>query len=137
MPLKCYSLVVSCEVPLRILVVDDAPLVRKMMSRLLLHHNLKADEATNGAEAIAKVKLAMSVGQSYDVILMDSSMRIMGGPEATRAIRKLGFSGKIFGVTGHSDEGSIDDFLAKGADKVILKPMTKDTLTIIIEGTSK
>ena len=107
------------------------------MSRLLLHHNLKADEATNGAEAIVKVKLAMSIGQSYDVILMDSSMRIMGGPEATRAIRKLGFAGKIFGVTGHSDEGSIDDFLAKGADKIILKPMTKDTLTMIIEGTSK
>ena len=92
------------------------------------------DEACNGAEAIAKVQMAMSAGQSFDGILMDSSMRVMGGPEATQLIRELGYTGKIYGVTGDADETSLAEFLGRGADRIIPKPMTKDSLCLILGG---
>lgn len=115
--------------------MDDAALVRKITRQLLSQYGLSStDEAVHGADAVAKVKMAMDAGRSYDAILMDSSMKIMCGPEAAEAIRKLGYKGKIFGVTGHSDEASINEFLRKGADRVIVKPMTQGALSQILDG---
>ena len=50
----------------------------------------------------------------------------MRGRDAVRRIRELGYSGRVFGVTGNVLPSDIEDFKANGADLVILKPMTID-----------
>jgi DNA-binding response OmpR family regulator len=55
-----------------------------------------------------------------DVILMDSNMPKMNGPDAVLEIRKLGYTFPIFGVTGDEDHAV---FMRAGADGVMMKPV--------------
>ena len=58
--------------------------------------------------------------ESPDVILMDSNMPKMNGPDAVVEIRKLGFKSLILGVTGDADHAA---FMRAGADGVMMKPV--------------
>ena len=114
--------------------VDDASLVRKMTSKLLSQYGISVSEASNGLEAIAQVKLFNSMAMSFDAIFMDSQMHIMDGPTAAAELRRVGFKGRIYGVTGSSDEKNINHYLDSGADRVVIKPLTKSTLIALLEG---
>ena len=113
-----------------ILVVDDSSLNRKMLCRVLRTSGHHCDEADDGLSAVEKVKMKMSSEcenvdkerRQYDVILMDFVMPNMDGPTATKAIRDLGYSGYIFGVTGNALGSDIDHFRRHGADRVLAKP---------------
>jgi CheY-like chemotaxis protein len=67
-----------------------------------------------------------------DVILMDSNMPKMNGPEAIIEIRKLGYVSLIMGVTGDEDHAS---FIRAGADGVMMKPVKGAELLRIIRTT--
>ena len=84
----------------RVLVVDDSPLNRKMLSKLLKSKGYNIEEAADGQIAVDKVKLEADAGRHYDVILMDFLMPVMDGPAATRAIRAMRIRTPIFGLTG-------------------------------------
>jgi DNA-binding NarL/FixJ family response regulator len=74
---------VTCDLPIRIVIVDDLGYVRKSLRfALKLEPSLKVlAEADNGPEAVALVEKHRS-----DVVLMDISMPVMNGIEATRII---------------------------------------------------
>ena len=124
----------ASERPLRFLLVDDVPLTRKMMRRLLCDRSEGIDEATDGAQAVQMVKTSIEQHSPYDIVLMDHQMPVMDGPAAAAAMRKLGFRGMIVGVSGHvlMEEGK--HFLAQGADKVLSKPLVVSDLYNIISG---
>ena len=84
-----------------ILVVDDSPLNRKMLSKLLKSKGHAIDVADNGQQGVDKVKQEADAGRNYDVILMDFVMPVMDGPTATRAIRAMRIRTPIFGLTGN------------------------------------
>ena len=46
----------------------------------------------------------------------------MDGPSAAKAMRDLGITIPIFGVTGNGEEGDIDHYIAHGATEVFVKP---------------
>jgi PAS domain S-box-containing protein len=82
--------------PLRILLVDDHPsVIRALRAMLHEHANLRVvGEASDGLEAIAQAHALRP-----DVILMDVSMPIMNGIEATRRIRAELPTVQIFGLS--------------------------------------
>jgi hypothetical protein len=47
----------------------------------------------------------------------------MDGPTATRAIRALGYTGRVLGVTGNGQEFDVLKLLDSGADRVFTKPL--------------
>lgn len=59
---------------LRLLVVDDAAINRKLLSRLLTKRGHCCDQAENGQEAVNRVKKAMDQGNNYDAVLLDYEM---------------------------------------------------------------
>jgi CheY-like chemotaxis protein len=60
------------------------------------------------------------------------------GVDATKIIREdLGFKGIILGVTGYDLEEDIAKFLAYGADKVVMKPMTREKFEESLSGIQK
>jgi len=66
-----------------VLVVDDVASNRKMMHRLLQDRCEYSMDATNGVEAVAIIRDALSRGRHIDVITMDYQMPVMDGPTAT------------------------------------------------------
>ena len=115
--------------PVPILLVDDASSNRKMVRRMLDKSLFIPDEAEDGLVAVSKVRQMVERGEApYDVILMDFMMPKMDGPTATRAIRRLGYTGIIIGVTGNSSPQDLETFTTSGADLVIPKPLDIDLL---------
>ena len=84
----------------RILLVEDSPLNRKMLSKLLKSKGHAIEEAADGQKGVDIVKQAADAGRNFDVILMDFVMPVMDGPTATRAIRAMHIRTPIFGLTG-------------------------------------
>ena len=69
---------------MRVLVVDDEKLIRDVIKEYLLLENMEVDDASNGIEAIEKVK-----SKDFDIIIMDIMMPKMDGYTACREIKKL------------------------------------------------
>ena len=113
---------------LKLLVVDDSGMSRKMMCRILKSDGHSVDEAEDGEKAVAAVKL----NASYDAILMDSHMPKMNGPEAANIMRLLGYKGVILGITGDTADKDLDNFLRHGASKVLIKPVDLNDIKLAV-----
>jgi CheY-like chemotaxis protein len=94
------------------------------------------DEASDGMKAINKLlEHTSSQLVSYDVIMMDSEMPNMSGPDAVRQIRSIGYQGLIIGVTGNSLKADIDNFTKAGCNHVMIKPLDIDQFISYVQGT--
>lgn len=115
----------TIEEILDVLVVDDNDVNVSLMSKMVAKIGHRATEAKNGLEAVAAAS-----GKAFDIILMDVSMPIMDGREATGVIRKGGPSCRaaIIGVTAFSDEERLKDLIHVGMDAVLTKPVNKSEL---------
>jgi CheY-like chemotaxis protein len=125
---------VFLERGLRILLVDDTVLCRKMSAKHIASICQVCDEAGDGAECVAKVKAMEAQGTPYDAILLDSAMPLMTGPTAARILCDSGFKGKIFGVTGNALKQDVNHFLGQGADKIYIKPLSPLDYDTILSG---
>jgi len=117
--------------PMSILVVDDAPMNRKLLVRLLEMNGHTCAQAENGQNLINAVKENMV---RYDCILVDYEMPVMNGPEACTGVREMGYTGFVVGVTGNLLPEDVGYFMDCGADAVLPKPfMYKDLEELLIE----
>jgi len=103
----------------QILLVDDNQVNRTLMSRMVERLGHHVETASDGREAVA-----MAAATHYDLILMDVSMPVMNGLEATRAIRKAGASRNtvILGVTALVSRDD-PELRSCGMQEVLGKPM--------------
>ena len=111
-----------------VLIVDDVPMNRKMLHRVLEASCRSIEEAGDGDEAVAKVQQSMASNTPFDAITMDFQMPNMDGPTATKLIRDMGYTGIILGVTGNALPDDVALFISKGANRVLLKPVSRDTI---------
>jgi len=102
-----------------ILIVDDVETNLYVAKGLMVPYGLRIDLATSGFEAINKIK----EGSIYDVIFMDHMMPKMDGIEATKQIRKLGYTNPIVALTANAIAGQAEMFLKNGFDDFISKPI--------------
>ena len=92
--------------------------------------------AEDGQQAVDLVTRSMhSAGgrvPQVDVVLMDYHMPNMDGPTACQRLRDLGYRGLIIGLTGDIEQELVDEFLSRGADYVLTKPLDTKALDGII-----
>ncbi|HUS94958.1 MAG TPA: response regulator transcription factor [Patescibacteria group bacterium] len=117
---------------IRVLLAEDHTLVRKGLRSLLndVNHILVIDEAENGHEAVKKTRLLQP-----DIVLMDISMPLLNGLEATRQIKhELPETGIII-LTMHANAEYIFQGLQAGAESYLVKQSAPEELVNAIETT--
>jgi two-component system sensor histidine kinase/response regulator len=120
---------------LNILVAEDNPVNRQLVTTLLRKrgHTVKAVE--NGREAVASIRPAG--GRGFDVVVMDVQMPEMSGFEATQAIRARENPAArrlpIVALTAHAMQGDRARCLEAGMDGYLSKPIDVDELVETIE----
>ena len=110
----------SSENTIRVMCVDDHPLVRKGVASILANEpdmELVA-EASDGREAVEKFRELHP-----DIVLMDLRMPSMDGTEATRAIRNEDPDARIIALTSYDGDQDIYRALEAGVRGYILKEM--------------
>ena len=121
------------NVPRHVLVVDDSPVNRKVLSALLKRAGVSSiDHAGDGVEALAELELATKSGRQYDVVFSDIWMPNMNGLEFIEKLRANSGYGNtpVFAVT--ADTEFKRDARTKFFSGVLLKPLTYDKLVELL-----
>jgi CheY-like chemotaxis protein len=110
----------------RILLVEDNEMNRDMLSRRLARRGYEVVFALDGAQA---VEMARSAGP--DVILMDMSLPVLDGWEATRRIKADPATRTIpvIALTAHAMTGDAEQAAQAGCDEFETKPVEFERLT--------
>jgi PAS domain S-box-containing protein len=104
----------------RVLVAEDNPVNREVIQSQLRKLGVRADAVVNGAEAVQ----ALRQDSSYDLILLDCTMPVMGGVEAASEIRgALQLDLPIIAITAHSSPSDRDECLRAGMNDYLSKPV--------------
>jgi NarL family two-component system response regulator LiaR len=115
---QTQSEVVQNNKNIRIMIVDDHPLMRQALKNLLeSQKDFKIIKEAGDGEAA--VKLAAELNP--DIIVMDIAMPKMNGLEATRAIKSQNPEIKILVLTVHTDNAHLIEILGAGADGYLTK----------------
>ncbi len=127
------SVIAPAAHSMHILLVEDNPLNQKLATALLKRWGHHFDIANNGLEA-----LEWHAKETYDLILMDLQMPMMGGYEATSIIRereKSSFIKKsiIIAMTANALEGDREQCIAHQMDDYLSKPFKIDALQAILK----
>ncbi|MBF0621716.1 MAG: response regulator [Magnetococcales bacterium] len=110
---------------MRVLIVDDSSVMRKIVTRGLRQAGFSIDEileAGDGVQALEVLK-----GAEVDLILSDWNMPNMDGLTFVKEYRKLGQT-PIVMVTTEGGESKVQEAVACGANGHIKKPFTPETL---------
>ena len=114
---------------MRVLLVDDHPLVRDGIASLLRARGLEVvGEASDGLEALYKARLLRP-----DVILMDIRMPGLNGLEATRLIKTELPEIKIVMLTVSDEDQDLFEAIKSGAEGYLLKSMHADEFFTLLE----
>jgi len=113
----------------KILVVEDVDFNRDLLVQLL-EDDYEVIEAVNGQEGVE-----FAGRERPDLILMDLSLPVMDGWEATRQLKandKLR-SIPVIALTAHAMKGDEEKALAAGCDDYLVKPLDEDELIAKIQ----
>ncbi|MZK49586.1 response regulator [Clostridium beijerinckii] len=117
----------------RVIIAEDQKLLRESFKNIIENNSdIKVVAcATNGNEAYDLCKEYMP-----DVVLMDLSMPICNGTEATKLIKSELPSVKVLVLTASNDKSDVTDAISNGADGYILKDISTEELILSIKSTS-
>jgi signal transduction histidine kinase/CheY-like chemotaxis protein len=108
---------------IRVLVVDDAPDNRELISLFLTKSGASVECAENGVEGIRK-----ATDKDFDVILMDIQMPGIDGVDTTKRLRAANYVRPILALTAHAMKGERDRYLQSGFDDHLSKPINPQAL---------
>jgi two-component system cell cycle response regulator DivK len=113
----------------KILVVEDVDFNRELVVQLL-EDKYQVSEAVNGKEGVS-----IAEKEKPDLILMDLSLPVMDGWEATRIMKANTElrSIPVIALTAHAMKGDEEKALEAGCDDYLVKPLDEDELMLIIE----
>ncbi|QTQ16989.1 response regulator [Treponema parvum] len=103
---------------LSVLVVEDHPVNRKLISTFLQKLGVEVLEASDGSEAVEMIKQ----NPETDMVFMDILMANKNGIEATDEIRAMDYRGIVIACTANNDFASVDEYEKHGINDTLIKP---------------
>ncbi len=110
----------------KILVVDDQPMIRNIIKDLLMkmgYSNIK--DAENGMQAIEKLRV-----EKFDIVFLDWNMPVIQGIDVLKELRKMPVykDTVVIMVTAESEKDKVIEAIKQGATDYIVKPFKPATL---------
>ena len=104
----------------KVLIVEDNEMNRDMLTRRLIRQGFETETALNGEEALIKAR-----EYQPDIILMDMSLPVMDGWEATRILKQQTDTASIpiIGLSAHAREADINRGKEAGCNAYETKPV--------------
>jgi CheY-like chemotaxis protein len=120
---------------MRILIAEDDPTNQKIARIWLTRSGHSITIVPDGQSCVERFR-----SEKFDVVLMDISMPILGGVEATTEIRRYEIANcfprtPIIAITASAMTGDRECFLASGMDDYVAKPYRPQELDVILQKT--
>ena len=129
---KLMTLPIGSKLDCRIMLVEDCFDNQRLIAHVLRKAGAEVSVADNGQVAVDLALAAKQAGNTFDIILMDIQMPIMDGYEATRQLRKTGYSDPIIALTANVTTGNRQKCLDAGCDDYMTKPFDISTLVAVV-----
>ena len=111
-----------------VLVVDDEPQIRSMLSQYLTRKGYRVRVAPDGPTA-----LAMVAEKQPRFVILDMYMPGMTGLELLRELRARQYTGGVLGLTGSQEENLLQGVLDLGAVDVMGKPVDLERVELAVQ----
>jgi two-component system chemotaxis response regulator CheY len=111
---------------IKILLVDDQPLIRKIVRDILAQLGyMNVEEAENGQDALVKLRM-----KKFDLIFLDWNMPIMQGIDVLRELRKMPAykDTPVIMLTAEAEKEKVITAIQEGVTNYIVKPFKPATL---------
>ncbi len=115
-----------------ILVVDDDPNIGRQFKRVLQQERCTVDIASQGSEALERVK-----EQVYDLIFLDLVLPDMDGAQTFAQIRKIDPDAHVVLMTGYPDSELVSKAMRYGAISLLVKPIPPSEIRRLVRGFKK
>ncbi len=116
-----------------ILVLEDEPLVRDVLVRMLSHWGYAVTAVADGREAVARYVERLASGKPFDLLLMDLTVPGgVGGREAMAAILAHHPDARGIVVSGYSDDPIMANYRAAGFVAALEKPFDREQLSRLV-----
>ena len=112
---------------IRVLIVDDDSLLRKLVTQQLVRADFDASPAASGQQALDTLR-----AEDYDVVLLDIMMPDLSGLDALREIRKFEDPPEVIMLTADTSLVTGVEAMRQGAYDYLTKPVTLDEIEAVI-----
>ncbi|HSZ76335.1 MAG TPA: response regulator [Chthoniobacterales bacterium] len=115
----------------RVLIIDDNPQARAVLSSMLISMTFEADEAPSGLEGIEMVRCAAESNKPYEIVFVDWQMPGLDGFETGKRIRalpNLAVAPQLVMVTAYGREEVLKQAEENSFANILIKPVTASML---------
>lgn len=112
----------------KVLVIDDEPGVRELISEALSLSDINAVQAADGLEALSYLRR-----ERFDLLILDINMPKLDGLALLEKLRTEGMSVPVLMLSARADKADINQGLRTGADDYLTKPFSIEELVLRVK----
>jgi two-component system OmpR family response regulator len=112
----------------KVLVIDDEPGVRELISEALSLSEISAVQAADGLEALSFLRR-----ERFDLLILDINMPKLDGLALLEKLRNEGMSVPVLMLSARADKADINQGLRTGADDYLTKPFSIEELVLRVK----